>query len=208
MRRFLRVAVVACAFLGAPASALALGLDLLVGGGSITSGNGLLTFDDFSVIATGSVSDDLSLYDIRALTDGLAITGPISAADGESGDLFVSFRVTSSQPLSAVILSFNGAARGSGSSASVTETADDVDDDTAFVFATGGGGLDLVDELLLTGAQTVRLAKDILVRSAGAGAIAVISRIEQRFQVELPEPFALVLLATGLAGIAIRRRLA
>jgi hypothetical protein len=208
MLRILRAAVVAWAFLGVPASALALGLDLLVGGGSITSGNGLLTFDDFSVIATGSVSDDLSLYDVGALTDGLAITGPISAADGESGDLFISFRVTSSQPLSAVSLRFNGAARGSGSSASVTETADDVDDDTAFVFATGGGGLDLVDELRLAGAQTVRLAKDILVNSAGAGAIAVISRIEQRFPLELPEPFALVLLATGLAGIAIRRRLA
>jgi hypothetical protein len=149
--------------------ARALGLDVLNDGGSLTSGNGLLTFDDFEVIATGSVSGDLSLYDVQALVDGIAITGPISAADGNSGDLFVQFTVSSSDPMVAARLRFNGAAAGEGSSASVTETFEEIEDAQLFVYATGGGGLQLTDaERFGAGYTSLRVSKDILV-SAGSG---------------------------------------
>jgi hypothetical protein len=149
--------------------ARALGLDVLSGGGSLTSGNGLLTFDDFDVIATGSVSSDLSLYDVQALVDGIAITGPISAADGNSGDLFVQFTVSSTQPIVAARLRFNGAAAGEGSSASVTETFEEIEDAQLFVYATGGGELDLADAMRLGARYTsLRVSKDILVSASNS----------------------------------------
>jgi hypothetical protein len=183
--------------------ASALSLDALDEGGSLESG--ALTFSDFDVVVTGAVSADLSLYDVSAIDDGFAITGPISAADGEQGDLFVEFTVSvSSGAISGVGLSFNGAAAGAGSDASVVETFEGISDLELFVFATGGGGLDLIDEADLS-ATSLRVAKDILVDSTEGGGIAVISRVEQTFEV-VPEPAAAVLLGMGLVGVAFLRR--
>ena len=125
------------------------------------------SFDDFEVIATGSVSGDLSLYDVEALVDGIAITGPISAADGDAGDLFIQFSVTSTAPITGASLSFNGAAAGTGSSASVTETYDEIEDGQLFVFATGAGGRDLFDSLAVPNLTSLHVSKDILVASSG-----------------------------------------
>lgn len=167
MRRSLLSLVVGLVFVCAAPSAQALGLDLLAGGDSLVSGNGKLTFDDFEVITSGSVRDDLSLYDVSALSDGIAITGPISAADGAAGDLFIQFTVSSTDPIRGATLRFNGAAAGAGSSASVTETFDEIEDAQLFVFATGAGGLDLSDALRFgEGFTSLRVSKDILVDSA------------------------------------------
>jgi hypothetical protein len=228
-----------------------MGLDLLSSGGSLTSGNGVLTFDDFEVITTGSVRSDLSLYDVKALVDGIAITGPISAADGNAGDLFIQFSVSSTAPITGSTLKFNGAATGAGSSASVTETFDEVDNGQLFVFATGAGGLDLSDSMTIAGLTSLRVSKDILVDSGNGpddrdrdgkglhrgwligkghlknhtdengedlkhrlenecggerpGSLAVVSRVEQHFATA-PEPAALLLLGTALAGLAFARK--
>jgi hypothetical protein len=167
VQRFLLSLVAVLAIVSAATHARALGLDMLADGDSLVSGNGKLTFDDFEVIATGSVSSDLSLYDVSALIDGIAITGPISASDGASGDLFIQFSVSSTEPIRGATLRFNGAATGLGSSASVTETFDELDDAELFVFATGGGGLDLSDALRFgEGFDSLRVSKDILVASS------------------------------------------
>jgi hypothetical protein len=195
----------AIAVLGLANQAAALGLDLLAGGESLVSGN--LTFDDFEAVATGAVSADLSLYDVSAIEGGLAISGPFAAADGDSGDLVLSFTVsTATGAISSTGLRFNGAAAGTGSSASVTETFEGVDDAQLFVFATGGGGLKLSDSLTLTPAASLRVTKDILVGSAESGGIAVISRIEQEFEVGVPEPAAVIGLGMLLVGLAFVRR--
>jgi len=199
-----------------------MGLDVLEGGGSLTSGNGLLTFDNFDVVTTGSVRSNLALYDVQALADGIAITGPIAAAGGSAGDLFVQFNVSSNSPISGAALRFNGAAAGAGSSASVTESFEE-NDGQLFVFATGAGTADRSDSLTFSpGVTELRVSKDILVDSgaprpgndvhpvdgqtdgAAPGGIAVISRIEQHFTA--PEPAALLLLGSALAGLALVRR--
>jgi hypothetical protein len=164
----LSVSVAILSSLSLATGASALGLDVLSGGGSLTSGNGLLTFEDFEVTTNGSVGSDLSLYDVSALSDGIAITGPISAADGELGDLFIQFTVSSSSPITSASLRFNGVASGQGSSASVTETFDQAEDAQLFVFATGGGGSDVRDSVRFgEGYTSLRVSKDILVASSG-----------------------------------------
>ena len=109
--------------LSAPASALALGLDLLEGGASLDSGNGQLTFSDFEVVRTGSIAADLSQFEVQALADGLAISGPIAALGGQAGDLFIQFSVTARQPLTSAALSIQAEASGAGSSSPRRRTA-------------------------------------------------------------------------------------
>ena len=175
----------------------------LVGGETLTSGNGELVFSDFEVVISGSLPDKLRWYKVIALEDGFAIAGPIVAADGDAGDLLISYTVTSSRPITQTELKFNGVAHGDGSSASVVETYDEPIDVELFVFATGGGGKQRLDTLDLEGFTQLRVTKDILVDAAECGGLAAISLIKQRFHTEAPEPAALLLI--GLALVAVHR---
>jgi hypothetical protein len=185
--------------------ARAAALDVLVGGSSLLSGNGLLHFSDFALIATGSVSSDLTLYDVEALADGIAITGPISAEDGASGDFFLQFTVSSSQPIVGASLAFEGSASRRGSSASVVETFDEAPDAQMFVFVTGAGSHTPGDSVELDGFASLRVSKDVLVDAAKCEGSAAIERIEQRFQTEAPEPAALGLVGAALLGLVASR---
>ena len=220
MRRFvLGFSLVALGILLLSPRAHAMGLDLLSEGGSLTSGNSVLTFDDFEVVTTGSVHSDLSLYDVQALVDGIAVTGPITAADGSAGVLFIQFSVNSSAPITSASLGFAGAASGAGSSASVVESIDEVEDGALFVFATGAGGLDLSDSLTIAGLTSLHVSKGILVDSGngsehpdqggeGSGSLAAVLRVDQHFTTggQAPEPASVLLLAGVLVGLAIVRR--
>jgi hypothetical protein len=200
-------ATVAFAFitLAAASDARALGLDILAGGGTLTSDNGFLTFSEFEVITSGSVRSDLALYDVSALTDGLAITGPFAAAGGAIGDMFLSFTVTSTKAITNASLRFNGAASGAGASASVTESFEEIEDGDLFVYSLGKADRDLVDQGEIDDLTTLSVSKDILVDSGSSG-IAVISRIEQRFTTDAPEPAGMLLFGMAFLGIAALRR--
>jgi hypothetical protein len=178
---------------------------------SFDSLNGQLTFDNFQVLATGSLSSlDLTSILIVPTTSGFGfeLVGPISANDGEIGDLFVRFDVWAALPIVEAFLSFNGAASEPGSGASVTETFEGLNVQ-AFVFATGAGGLRLSDQASIPELEHLRVTKDILVDSStvsGGPGSAVISVITQDFAL-IPEPATVLLVLIGLGGtLALRRR--
>lgn len=179
---------------------------------SFRSLNEVLTFSNFDVLASGSL-DDLDLGSVEiVLTEtgfGFELVGPLSAFDGEIGDLIVRFDVDSVVPLLSYRLSFNGAATEPGSGASVTVTFDGLDEQ-AFVFATGAGGLRLDDQVDLQGGPMhLRLTADILLDSdtiSGLPGSAVISVIGHEFTV-VPEPASALLGLLGLAAALTLRRL-
>src|SRR5262249_39612340 len=72
--------------------AFALPLNILTRGGSLTSQNGQLLFDDFEV--TSAVPSDATWYDIKPLVDGLEITTP-AIGGAELVDFSIRFRVSS-----------------------------------------------------------------------------------------------------------------
>jgi hypothetical protein len=203
MRSVLAIAVLAFV----PGSALAVGLDVLDAGGTLTSGNGELSFSEFDVVRTGSIGSDLSLISVEALADGLAITGPMQASGGAAGDLFIQFRVSSSQPLQSVSLAMEGDAAGTGSLASVVETFEEPDNIQPFVFTTGGGSERLQDSRALDGVTVLRVSKDIVVDASAEGQ-AQITRIEQHFSTtEVPEPQGLLILGLALLAVPLVRPL-
>jgi hypothetical protein len=177
---------------------------------SFDSLNGQLTFSNFEVVATGSLSSlDLTSILIVPTPSGFGfdLVGPISANDGEIGDLLVRFDVWAVLPIVRALLSFNGAASEPGSGATVTETFEGLNVQ-AFVFATGGGGLDLSDEASIPDLEHLRVTKDILVDSStlsGAPGSAVISVITQDFAL-IPEPATVLLVLLGLGATLVLRR--
>jgi hypothetical protein len=195
------------AFPSIPAKALSLA-DV----SSFDSGNGLLTFSNFDVTATGSLADlDLSGVAI-VLTDsgfGFELVGGLSAFDGEIGDLVVRFDVGADIDMLDYHLSFNGAASEAGAGASVTTTFDGRAEQ-AFVFATGAGGLQLVDWVdFAASTRHLRATVDILLDSdtiSGRPGSAVISVVTHEFSL-IPEPATGALFLLSLFGVVLLRRL-
>ena len=198
--------------------AQALSLADLAAGASFTSEDGLLLFDDFVITPTGSVTvAHLALLQINLNNaggfdiSGFDIVGPISAADGEIGDLNIVFSVTSEVPITGATLAFNGGAFGIGSVASVTEVFTGFPSVALLVAITGGGTVITEDSARLgEGIFSLRVNKDILVDSTllggGTGGLASISSVSQQFALAIPEPSALILLGLGFGALVLRRR--
>jgi hypothetical protein len=200
-----------------PAGAIT--LQQVIDDGGFTTSNGV-TFSSFSVSITGALAGSLTAADLEltfeegAGSAGFALTGPISAADGELGDVFLSFSVSSAQLINGALLSaINVADGGSGALASVDElirTGAGAFLGLLSTSDTGGPGDGIFDDSLSFDGQTsIRVMKDILVDSSllggGPGGSARISFVSQTFTF-VPEPGTLLLVLGGLSGLAITGR--
>lgn len=210
----------ALALVGVSGSALAVPLSTLVGGASLASLDGTITFSNFSATVTGALSPDLSNYDVQALQTGFRITGAFLVADGNVGDMVLSYDATAAQGLviDSVHLFFNGSFNGGddappGLAAAVTETVFANGDpvENLSVSASSSGFEKLVDNGTIAPVSEISVLKDIALSTYlgdnGEGSVAHISIIDQKFTVT-PEPGTFMLGAMGLAGLAAlgRRR--
>jgi hypothetical protein len=90
MRRSLRLAALLCLLIGTAGAAHATStvgetktfLQLLESGESLVSGNGQLVFENFQLSTLRNLPEDLSLYTVSALEDGIRIQGPLTAGVG------------------------------------------------------------------------------------------------------------------------------
>lgn len=186
-----------------PGGAGALTLADLDAGGSFSAGS--LTFDDFDVVIAGDLSVDLTDYAVQVLADGFRISGPISAILGGSGTLLVSYEVSALSPIiSGASLLAPAATVGTGAQALVVESllgpASEVLG-SLLAFDVEGAGADPDDSAGFTPVSSVSVVKAVMV---AGGMLAALPMLEQRFAV--PEPLPLVLLGSGLAGLAIAGR--
>ncbi len=205
---------------GASASATSdLTLADLQEGESFLSGDETLKFDDFDIVVTGILDtdpvgeDELLDYEVVILEDGFRIVGPMGAADGNRGDILVSFNVWG---LTAAIFGassfFNGNALGTGALAAVEETLRELEGEdpqqppigSLFVAATGGSEPLKYDETSFDPVMHLRVNKDIIVDSDG-GIISAISFVDQRYAV-VPEPRTVLLVLGGLGMLAVSVR--
>lgn len=193
-------------------SAKALSLADAVAGGTLNSSDGSLVFSDFEVTITGDLSDDPANYELVPLESGFRLAGPIGVADGELGDLLLSFTVetTGSLVIDGASLFSNVRAFGEGSLASVAEDLGGIDlgvQDPLLVLATGGGGFVPGASVSFAPVSSISITKDVLVKSSQPGHIAAISLVDQTFSV-IPEPATLALVGLGSVGLLLvgRRR--
>ena len=206
--------VAVAGLLGANAGATP--LDVLVGGATLTSDAGDLLFSNFAATPSGSLSADLSLYDISALTgqEGVVITGPFSLSDGDVGVINIEFDVsflTGGLFLNGAGLDFSGTIVDAvGELTTVSEDLLDGplpggipisgDADLA-VLATGGGAFTVSDTAAFDPILSLHVFKDINITTTGAGQTVTIDSIEETFSV-VPEPGTAALMVLGLLGLA------
>lgn len=187
-----------------PRGAGALTLADLDAGGSFSAG--LLTFDDFDIVVAGDLSVDLTDYAVQVLADGFRVSGPISAILGGSGTLLVSYEVSALSPIiSGASLLAPGATVGTGSQALAVESLlgpSSVVLGSLSVFDVEGVGADPDDSAGFTPVSSLSAVKTVIV---GGGMLAAMPMVEQRF-FTVPEPLRLILLGSGLAGLAIAGR--
>ncbi len=204
-----------------PASSATVGLDSLLGGGSVTVGD--LLFDNFTFTRSGfGTPGDASGINVTSLlpppSAGIEFQSGFFATVNKWEDFLIQFDVTALNPnhkLHDVGLYFNGSVTGDGFT-SITETVTNKDstsghigDVLAQIFThTPPPNQVLTDYAVLafnTGKMHVK--KDIYLNGGEYGT-ASISVIEQRYSQTVPEPMTLMLMGIGLVAFEVRRRFA
>lgn len=174
----------------------------LATGAEFDSSDGALHFGGFSVSVSGSVISPLSGFQVVPLDGGFVLLGPLSAFDGESGGLDLSYTVTGRREMLEGLLSFNGAADGPGAEATVEVTVGAL---ASLEVLAREGLLRLSDSVALGGTDLTASISTRARLTSGSGGASVISEITQRFAV-VPEPASLPLLLLGAAGMLLAKR--
>ena len=186
---------------GSPRDAEGLTLDALTSGAILTTG--VLTFSNFDVAIGGSLPTDLDAYPVQALADGFRLSGPLSALFGASGSLLLSYDVTSSDPAGIVgaQLFADAILVGAGAQAYVADSlfaTGGTPLGSLFVYGATGMGSQVADAIGLGGETSLHVVKSVNLR---AGTFAAVPFVDQRF-LAVPEPLSLLLVLTGLTGLA------
>lgn len=189
-----------------PGEARALTLADLDAGASFSVGG--LTFSGFEVQVTGDASSDLADYPVQLLADGFRVAGPLTLTLGEEATLLLSYVVEAATGIEAASLFAPLVAVGDGSAALVSESLLDASGmpiATLLALNVVGGDVALAGA---TGFAPASKLEVVTVIALTSGVLAALPHVDQRFAVA-PEPLTLVLLASGLLGLALfggRRR--
>lgn len=191
-------------------------LDVLVGGGTLTSDSGDLLFSNFAATSSGSLSSDLSQYDISALVgqEGVVITGPFSVSDGDVGAMNLEFDVSflaGGLLLDGAGLDFTGTIVDAVGAEFTTVSEDLLDgplpggvpiagDADLAVLALSGSPFVGSDTASFVPVLSFHVLKDISLTTTNTGQTVTITSIEETFSV-VPEPGSAALIAFGLLAL-------
>jgi hypothetical protein len=180
----------------------------LSNGSSVTVGD--LVFDNFSF---SSAAIDASKVEVVSVADGLEFHGNFTSAISPTFDFLVGYTVTSPSPIKTVNLGFDGAASGTAIAA-VSETIlpdGKIPMNEGLSTISGYNSTDSLD--LGAGLTSFSVKKDVGAFAAPGG-VASITFVSNTYSTTgnpppvIPEPATLALVPLGLAGLAIRRKLA
>jgi len=199
-----RLLLAATLAFGLATPALALTLGQLVGG--IPLSTGPLTFSQFQATPAGSADPNFGDYAVQVLADGFRISGPVSAALGQTGTLLLSYDVTTAGTgITGASLYSSVIAIGGGSQALVAESLSGPENTplgTLVVYDVAGVGTVPLASASFGPVSELSVAKTMQVSS---GLFAAVPFVDERFSV-VPEPTTLFLLGTGLLGLFVSGR--
>lgn len=191
-------ALLMLAFASASAAATYTLDDLVNGGQTFTSDNGLLTFSDFAVSKSKGLSSDLTLYTVTTLADGFSLSS--AEFDAQTGGMrkldFEYFVTSTGGAITGASMVLNGSA--SSGRAKVEKDIEDSGSDQGTFLIAQIRGSDLTDtdsDTFSPGASVFEVEEQIRIKK-----VATLGSIDDSFTV--PEPTGLSLLAAGLSGLA------
>jgi len=167
--------------------------------------NGGLTFSDFTY-TTATPPPTASGVTVLPFSlsgeTGIAFSGGFFAAPGTTADYEITYKVTSSTPITDAYLSVTGGTLGTGfvdvGETITTVTGAPVASLNAFVPGS------FTDHVSFGPWTTLLVTKDIFMFGGSAGVTA--SVIDQGYSTAIPEPASMALLGIGLSGLFTLRR--